>query len=326
MQVNSSVIINSYEGIASNIGGNTAIPQGQIASLASDEQILVSSNKASNVDQYQAELERQVGTRNALANVNDGSSQRTIINIGLGGPASLTGSSPSTTDVNNSPLPIDPSTSSSTESSVSDKFLESFSKMLEGFLTNMTKLLDSFLSKIGNGSGNTNTSQATQTGNSGSTPSTTTGSSTSPSRAMKTWEQKASEYLKGDEKGMVAESDLQEAVVKYQIYQKSDQGEAIFMQEMEKAKAATTNRQSALKTALKNTVEAGAITQAEADYVYSISFKASQFDSVVDKISTAKSTGGLSAMNAIQLGGVNLSMIRGGETQVDEMNINTLEA
>ena len=207
--------------------------------------------------------------------------------------------------------------------------------MLDGFLSRVSKMLDTFMTKMNDliqkGNAPATTQPATTSAapvissSSSSTPASNTATVAPPaSRDIKPWEVKANEYLKTDEKGMVSESDVQEAVVRYQLYQKSDVAEQVVSAELEKAKASTQNRQSALKTALKNTVTAGAITQSEADYVYAISFRASQFDSEMDKISTAKATGGLSANNAIQLGAVNLTMIRAGDLKLDPRSIDNL--
>jgi hypothetical protein len=241
--------------------------------------------------------------------------------------------------------PANPLTNPATTSMASEKFLESFSKMLDGFLASVSKMLDTFMTKMTDMIQKGNTPAPTPAATTSvpatptppaapvatspapspsvvSTPSTNT-ATVAPAvpRDLKPWEVKANEYLKTDEKGMVAESDMQEAIVKFQLYQKSDVAERVVSAELEKAKASTQNRQSALKTALKNTVASGAITQPEADYVYSISFRASQFDAEMDKISTAKSTGGLSATNAIQLGAVNLTMIREGSLKLDSFSV-----
>lgn len=315
MQVNSNVSFNAYEGV-SNLPQPAQAPVPATTIPINTASVTAEQPKVA-AEQYQAQLD----TKKALETV----SQNTIINIGIG--SGLTPPATTQGGIKNSPLPVSATDGAATGNSVSDKFLESFSKMLEGFLANMNKLLDSFLSKMTDLAGknpNTGTGTTTPTTNTPSTSTPTGGTSTTPTRTMKTWEQKAAEYIKGDDKGMVAESDLQEAVVKYQIYQKSEQSEQVFISELEKSKATTTNRQSALKTALKNSVAAGAITQAEADFVYSISFKASQFDSELDKISTAKSTGGLSSQNAIQLGAVNLSMIKDGSSKLDSRSIDSL--
>lgn len=319
MQVNSNITFNAYDSVA---GAPPAVPvplspPPLAQSPATEEKALT------NTGQYQAQLDSKLDNKKALDTV----CQNTTINIGVnpGLPNS------STVSVASSPLPASPVSSAATGNttgiSASDKFLESFSKMLEGFLTSMNKMLDTFLNKISDLVGKTPAQAATPASSTASSPvnsGASSGTASMPSRALKTWEQKASEYIKGDDKGMVAESDLQEAIVKFQIYQKTEQGEAVFISELEKAKATTTNRQSALKTALKNTIASGAISQAEADFVYSISFKASQFDSEVDKISTAKSTGGLSAQNAIQLGAVNLTMIQAGDTKPEARSIDAL--
>jgi len=316
MQVNSNVTFNAYEGGAS---APKVIPVPINLTPLAQSTVPEDKSLATN-SQYQAQLDTKLDTKKALDTV----SQNTIINIGLGAGTPA----PVNTSITNSPLPISPAPVSVTGSSVSDKFLESFSKMLEGFLASMNKLLDTFLNKMTDilaKSPSQGTTPASGTTTSPTSPATTpTPTSPTPIRNLKTWEQKASEYIKGDEKGMISESDLQEAVVKFQIYQKTEKGEKVFIEELEKAKATTTNRQTALKTALKNTIAAGAITQAEADFVYSISFKASQFDAELDKISTAKATGGLSTQNAIQLGAVNLTMIQAGESKLESRSIDSL--
>lgn len=319
MQVNSNVTFNAYEGLS----GKPPVVPAPLSSSTPAQTHAPEEKTLTSTGQYQAQLDSKLDNKKALDTV----CQNTTINIGVGQglPNATTGS------VANSPLPLVPNASltpgAATGISASDKFLESFSKMLEGFLANMNKMLDTFLNKISDLVGRTPAQATTPSPSTASSPSNLTpssGTTPTPSRDLKTWEQKASEYLKGDEKGMVAESDLQEAIVKFQIYQKTGQGEAVFISELEKAKVSTTNRQSALKTALKNTVASRAISQAEADFVYSLSFKVSQFDSEVDKISTAKSTGGLSALNAIQLGAVNLSMVQAGETKPEARSIDSL--
>lgn len=350
MQVNSNITLNSYEGMNQvptplpTTMPPATVPAGQSSAStppATMDKPLVQP------EQYQAQLEN----KKAL----DMFGQSTVINIGMGGrcpkspvvdPAKV--NTPTvTTPATSTPAPANPLTNPATTSMASEKFLESFSKMLDGFLASVSKMLDTFMTKMTDMIQKSNTPAPTPAATTPApatptappapvatspAPSTTPSVVSTPStntatvapaapRDLKPWEVKANEYLKTDDKGMVAESDMQEAIVKFQLYQKSDIAEQVVSAALEKAKASTQNRQSALKTALKDTVLSGAITQGEADYVYSISFRASQFDSEMDKISTAKSTGGLSAVNAIQVGAVNLTMIREGSLKLDPLSV-----
>ncbi len=189
--------------------------------------------------------------------------------------------------------------------------------MLDGFLKDMKEMINQSLTDI------TNIVKEGLSSIFGGTPGTTKppvqDTPVVPDKPVNTpnalpWNDKALEYLKPGSSGIVTEGELQEALVTFQVYQKSIPAQTMFRQEMEELKNSSSAVQSNIKSALSKVVEAGLISKEDANMIYSISHRAAQLDESVGAISNAKRDGALLS-DAIKIGGDNLAKINSGEME-----------
>jgi hypothetical protein len=120
------------------------------------------------------------------------------------------------------------------------------------------------------------------------------------------------------EHGHVNEADLQAAVVSYKLYQKSEDAEHYFLTRLEAEKGNNKSPSEALKAALIATQEAGKISKLEAEFVYSLSFRAAQIDENLEEVSEAPhGAGTMDLGHAVKSAEINLAKVIQGKIIID---------
>jgi hypothetical protein len=139
------------------------------------------------------------------------------------------------------------------------------------------------------------------------------------SRKMESFAERVPLKLAGHvEHGHVNETDLQAAIVSYQLYQKSEDAEHYFLTRLEEEKSNNKSPSEALKIALVATQEAGKISKIEAEFVYSLSFRAAQIDENLEEISEAPhGTGTMDLGHAVKFAEINLAKVIQGRIIIE---------
>ena len=179
----------------------------------------------------------------------------------------------------------------------------SLKSVFESFITTMTKLLESYFGTAPKGTSN----------NSQSTSGSVSQPSQTSTRPLESFSDHTAKNLSANLKSIVSEERMQEAVVMYQLYQKDEAAEGIFKTKLEEFKANGKDSETAIKAALIETEKAGKIARWESDWVFSLSYRAAQFDSKLDLMGSEKEVSGkISTMQAIQQAERNLVSIATG--------------
>jgi hypothetical protein len=192
---------------------------------------------------------------------------------------------------NNVNISINTGTDAKQEDWVST-LVSSFKSLFETFTSNITKLLESwFGAKPANtGTGAANNNAATSSASSSQKPTTTTASTQASPRQIESFTQRTAKNLGDLTKGSVNEEQMQEAVVMYQLYQKDEELETVFKAKLGEAKLQGKTGESAVKSALVETEKSGKIARWESDWVFSLSYRAAQFDSDIGILGTSTSS------------------------------------
>jgi hypothetical protein len=214
-------------------------------------------------------------------------------------PTSSSGQVSTPLAANNVNININTGTEAKQEDWVST-LVSSFKSLFETFTSNITKLLESWFGSkpVNSGTGTSSGNAGAVNGNTGNTSGTAsntssqaqgaTSTNTAP-RQVESFSQRTAKNLGDVAKGSVNEQQMQEAVVMYQLYQKDEELETVFKSKLSEAKSQGKTGESAVKSALVETEKSGKIARWESDWVFSLSYRAAQFDSEVGNLVTASS-------------------------------------
>jgi hypothetical protein len=113
--------------------------------------------------------------------------------------------------------------------------------------------------------------------------------------------------------GHVNEVDLQAGVIAYQLYQKSEDAEKFFLSKLTEARG-KMGPSEALKSALIATQEAEKISKNEAEFLYTLSHRASQLDENHTEVSKSENGAGtMDLANAMKLAEITLASVIHGK-------------
>lgn len=181
------------------------------------------------------------------------------------------------------------------------------------------------------GTGTTTPSTGTGTtapGSSGTTSASNSGTnstgttSASGATGSLSFADKEKEVLKTDSKGKVSEIELRRGVVVYQLYQKDSKLADSFQTLYNTAIQNKSTPTVAVKTALNQLVKDGKLSKADANWVYSLSFRAAQFEGSQQALSTSTTgTHGLDRAAAIKIAEATLAGIQSGTVSVKPISV-----
>jgi hypothetical protein len=185
----------------------------------------------------------------------------------------------------------------------------------------VTKLIDSLKATDPSPTDQPSTATPPPTDSSGET-TPTADKPTSGTPGSQSFAEKEKTVLKPDANGKVSELELRRGVVVYQLYQKDSALEATFEKYYAEAQKNGDTPTNALKSALSQLVSDKKLEKSEADWVYSLSFRAAQFEGEDTGLSTStNSSHGLALNAAIKSAEATLAGIQSGNIQVKPLSV-----
>ncbi len=188
--------------------------------------------------------------------------------------------------------------------------LSSVSTLFEKMFTQLTTLVESLTKKIDEMKALASAPATASSGTSASTGATSGGSATAGAapESPLLFADKMKSVLKADSNGLVSETELRRGVVFFQLYQKSPTIADRFNELHTAARSEGLSPTAAVERALKKLVEEKKLEQGEANWVYSLSFKAASLSGK----SELSASGGVKLDVAIQFASATLAGIQSG--------------
>ncbi len=155
-----------------------------------------------------------------------------------------------------------------------------------------------------------------------SSSASTTSAATGSAGAGLPFAEKEKQILKLDASGKVSEVELRRGVVLYQLYQKDPKLADAFDMAYSSAMEVKGTPTSSIRAALMQLVKDGKLSKADATWVYSLSFRAAQFEGSPNALSSStKGSHGLDRANAIQVAEATLAGIQSGSVAVRTISL-----
>ncbi|HMO16776.1 MAG TPA: hypothetical protein PKA63_02875 [Oligoflexia bacterium] len=128
------------------------------------------------------------------------------------------------------------------------------------------------------------------------------------------WGSKAESFLVPGSDGLVSESQVQEAIVKFKVSRFGEDVSRAFDAEIKRSRQESSGMQTILKRSLSNLVSSNKLSESDAISIYSVSHRASQLDDRTGAVSAVRRDGA-ELKDAIRISSENLKKIASGEIE-----------